>query len=137
MKRLKVLKGILKRTHADRILLGYVGFLFIVAGVILVIEPEITSYGDSLWYCYTMSVTIGFGDIVPITLIGRILTIVLSLYSLLLIGMVPAIIVNYYMAIVRAREDAALGSFLDKLENLPDLSREDLIKLSDQIKKLR
>ncbi len=60
MRRLKVLAGILKRTRADKILVGFIVFLFAVAAVIELAEPDINRYGDALWYCYAVISTAGF-----------------------------------------------------------------------------
>lgn len=40
--------------------------------------------------------TIGFGDIVVVTTIGRILSVVLGLYGLFIIAIITSIVVNYY-----------------------------------------
>ena len=72
MKKLRILWGILKRTRADHILLGFILFLLADAAVIRLVEPDIHRYGDALWYCYAVISTAGFGDIVTVTLIGKI-----------------------------------------------------------------
>ena len=64
MQKLRILKGILKRTKADRIILSFVISFFLDALFILLVEPELNSYGDALWYCYAVLSTVGFGDIV-------------------------------------------------------------------------
>ena len=136
MKRLKLLGRVFKRTRADRILYGYVAVLLLAAVFIMNVEPGIDNYGDSLWYCYTMGVTIGFGDIVATTLLGRIISVILSLYSLLLIGLIPGIVVNYYMAYIRVKEEEAMDNFLDKLEDLENLSHEELAQISAGVRAL-
>lgn len=136
MKRLKLLGRVFKRTRADRILYGYVAALFLAAVFIMNVEPGINNYSDSLWYCYTMGVTIGFGDIVATTLLGRIISVILSLYSLLLIGLIPGIVVNYYMAYIRVKEEEAMDNFLDKLEDLENLSHEELARISAGVRAL-
>ena len=50
MKKLRILWGILKRTRADHILLGFILFLLADAAVIRLVEPDIHRYGDALWY---------------------------------------------------------------------------------------
>ena len=79
MKRLKILKEVLKRTHADRIILGFVIFFLLDALVILLVEPGITTYWDAIWYCYSVFSTVGFGDLTSVSIIGRILSIILTL----------------------------------------------------------
>ena len=61
MKKLRILWGILKRTRADHILLGFILFLLADAAVIRLVEPDIHRYGDALWYCYAVISTAGFG----------------------------------------------------------------------------
>ena len=64
MKRIKVLGSVLKRTRADKIIIGFIVFIFAIAAVIQLVEPDINRYGDALWYCYAVISTAGFGDVV-------------------------------------------------------------------------
>ena len=58
MRRLHVLKSILVRTHADKILLTYLVFVVIAALIIQIVEPGINRFVDALWYCYAVISTI-------------------------------------------------------------------------------
>jgi len=40
------------------------------------------------------------------------------------------------MAIVKAKENGALGGFLDKLENLENLTKEELTDFSVKVRKI-
>ena len=128
---------ILKRTHASKILITFVVNLFVMALLVLIVEPHISTYLDSLWYCYVSIATIGFGDIVAVTFIGRILTVYLSLHAILVIAIIPGIITSYYMEVVSRREKETTTLFMDKLEHLPELSKEELQEIADKIKKLK
>ena len=66
---------ILKRTKATQILSGYIVFLFVSAAIIQLVEPDINRYGDALWYCYAVLSTAGFGDIVAMTFIGKLVSV--------------------------------------------------------------
>jgi voltage-gated potassium channel len=137
MKKLRILGEILRRTHADKILLGFVAFLFIDAFLIMLVEPDITHYGDSIWYCYVALATIGFGDIVAKTFIGRVLTILLSLYATLVIAIVTGVIANYYMQIIQIRQKETLANLMDRLESLPEMSKDELQEISNKVKHFR
>ena len=137
MKKLRILGEILRRTHADKILFGFVAFLFIDAFLIMLVEPDITHYGDSIWYCYVALATIGFGDIVAKTFIGRVLTILLSLYATLVIAIVTGVIVNYYMQIIQIRQKETLANLMDRLESLPEMSKDELQEISNKVKHFR
>ena len=86
MKKLKLLWMILKRTKATQILSGYIVFLFVSAAIIQLVEPDINHYGDALWYCYAVLSTAGFGDIVAITFIGKLVSVLVTLYTIFVVA---------------------------------------------------
>ena len=137
MKKIKVLWLILKRTKADRILSGFFLFLFAAAGIIQLAEPDITRYGDALWYCYAVISTAGFGDVVAVTFLGIICSVLLTVYSIFVVAIVTGVVVNFYSQLVEMHDRETLTIFMDKLEHLPDLSKEELETISQKIKQLR
>ena len=100
----------------------------------MIVEPNINRLIDSLWYSFSVATTIGFGDITAVTLIGRILSIFLSICSILIIAVVPGIITSYYIESTKLREKESSAKFLDDLERLPELSKEELTALSERVK---
>ena len=137
MQKLRILKGILKRTKADRIILSFVIFFFLDALFILLVEPELNSYGDALWYCYAVLSTVGFGDIVITTFLGKLASGILTVYSLVVIAIFTGVIVNFYTQVIQNHQKNTLTAFADKLERLPELSKEELAELSRDVKKFR
>ena len=137
MKKLKILWGILRHTHADRILLGFVLFLLADAAIIQIVEPDINRYGDALWYCYAVISTAGFGDIVAVTLIGKTCSVLLTIYTLFVVAIVTGVVVNFYTQMVEMQRKETLAMFMDKLERLPELSREELENISEKVRKFR
>ena len=137
MKRLKILWVILKRTRADRILSSFVLFLLAAAAVIQLVEPDINRYGEALWYCYAVISTAGFGDVVAVTFLGKVCSILLTIYSIFVVAIVTGVVVNFYSQMVEMQSRETLTMFMDKLERLPELSKEELETLAQKIKKLR
>lgn len=135
VKKSRLLWGILKQTKTDKIIFGFVLFIFIDAAVILIAEPDINRYVDALWYCYTVISTAGFGDLVVITLIGKIASILLTIYSMFVIAIITGVVVNYYTQVVKAQQEDTVTTFLDKLQHLPELSKEELQDISEKVKK--
>ena len=113
---------------------GFVAFMLLTALVIWVCEPEINTYREALWYCFTVVSTIGFGDVVVHASISRSLSVVLSLYAVVTLAIFTGVIVNYYTQLVELRQQESLAVIMDKLERLPELSRQELEQLSDQIR---
>ncbi|WP_298482592.1 potassium channel family protein [uncultured Ruminococcus sp.] len=136
MKKLRLLKGVLKRTKANQIIISYLLFFFADALILWLIEPSIETYGDSLWYCFTVFSTIGFGDIIATTFIGRILTVFLSVLTIFVVAIVTGVVVAFNNDVVSMQYKASKAAALDKLENLDKLSKEELQSLSSQIKNI-
>ena len=126
MKRLNILWVILKRTRADRILASFVLFLLAAAAVIQLVEPDINRYGEALWYCYAVISTAGFGDVVAVTFLGKVCSVLLTIYSLFVVAIVTGVVVNFYSQMVEMQSKETLTMFMDKLERLPELSKEEL-----------
>lgn len=136
MKRYRLLWSIVRRTHTDKLLYAFLVNLFVVALFITMAEPQITHYGDGLWYTFVACTTIGFGDFAAVTLIGRILTVYMAVNEILLVAIIPGVVVSYYLEVIHRRERESLTVFLDKLEHLPELSEEELREISERVKKL-
>lgn len=103
-----VLSVILKKTHSDRIATGFIGYFLLTSFLILLVEPGIHTYGDAVWYAFAVITTIGFGDLVAVTAIGRILTILLALYGILILALIPGIVTSYYLEAVKRTEEGQL-----------------------------
>ena len=135
MKKLRILKNIFVRTKTDKIIISYLIFIFAVALVIQLVEPDINSYGDALWYCYTAVSTIGFGDIIAQTFIGRIASVALTVYSIIAVAIITGVIVNFYNQIIEIQQKDTIASFVSKMERLPELSEQELEEMAEQARK--
>ena len=135
MKKLRILKAVLKKTKADKIIIGFVVFLFVCAFIILLVEPDITRYGDALWYCYAVFSTIGFGDIVATTFIAKVLSVLITVYALFATAVVTGVVVSFYNSCVESQFKESKEVFLDKLQRLPELSKEELEEIANKAKK--
>lgn len=137
MKKLKILKMVLKRTKTDKIIISFVIFYLIDAFLIMLIEPGIRTYGDALWYCYSVFSTVGFGDLTVTTTIGKLLSVCMTLLTLLIVALVTGVVVAFYVDVVSMQYKASKAEIVDKLERLDELSKEELRDISERIKKLR
>lgn len=70
--------------------LGYVAF---VAETSVVGSP-VKNYADAFWLMLMSSTTIGFGDVYPITLVGRIAVFVMFILGVGILGGVGAVFAN-------------------------------------------
>lgn len=137
MRRLKLLNHIMDTTGLKKLLLSFVLYLVMTAFLLVLVEPEMKTIQDGLWYCFVSCTTVGFGDIVVKTFFGKILTIILTLYGILVFAFIPGVVVSYFIEFNRLKSKESVLLFLDKLENLENLSKDELTKLSQTIKAKR
>lgn len=131
---IKRMMQIIKRTGMRKVLIAYIISLCLGALLITIFEPNIKDYGNALWYCFVASTTIGFGDYAAVGVIGRIVTVLVTISGILAVAIIPGVIVSYYTEFLRIKEQETVSTFLEKLEHLPELSKEELTELSEKVK---
>ena len=68
------------------------------------INPKINRYIDAIWWSFTTATTTGYGDITPVTDIGKILSILLMITGLLLFAVFTAMFAETILASRNALE---------------------------------
>lgn len=137
MKKLRILRMVLRKTRADRIVLSFLAFLLVVAAILWAAEPSMTTYREALWYCYAVISTSGFGDLVAETFLGRTCSILITVYSLFVVAIVTGVVVSFFQQSVQVQFEDSKLTFLDRLERLPELSKEELEEMAAKARKLR
>ena len=132
MKRIRLLLRVMRRTGADKIWAAFLVQFFLSALIIWRLEPDMNSYRESLWYCYAVVTTIGFGDVVAQHLLSRILSVLMSINAAVVIALITGVIVNYFNQMNALRDKETLSAFLEKLEHLPELSHEELCEIASR-----
>ncbi len=130
----RMLINAFRSTGAAKVIAVYFLWFFIAAVVIWILEPDINSYGDSLWFCFATATSIGYGDQVAVTLVGRIIAVLISVYSIGVIAIFTAVITSFFTDLARWRANDSARAFLDQLKHLPELSPEELKSLSEKVK---
>ena len=136
LKNFRVLRRIMKETHATKVWYAFLIFFFICAVLIWLREPDIETYGQALWYCYAVVTTIGFGDLTVQSFISKIISVALSIYAAGVIAIMTAVVVNYFNHLVELRRKESLTALIEKLKVLPELPKEELEDISERVRKL-
>lgn len=75
--------------------LGYV--LFLAVGVtvlfglaVFLVDPNVRSFSDGVWYAWVTMTHVGYGDVVPTSFIGRLLSCLLILFGLAVLALLTA-----------------------------------------------
>jgi len=105
--RLDVLKKIIRKTYAAEILLGLVLLIAAFSTILFMVESSMKSYGDALWFCFATLTTIGYGDVTVASPVGRVLSVILGIYGIVVVALITSIIVNFYNEMKAPEEEAA------------------------------
>ena len=77
--------------------------IVIIAGTVIMYNLEkgaensqMTTLLDALWWCVATVTTVGYGDVVPVTSLGRIVALVYMFFGIILITTTLAVISNTF-----------------------------------------
>lgn len=113
--------GKLARSNRFRKLLLLLILLMVIMGVVIVpIEAgeagaRIMDYEDGLWFAITTVTGVGYGDMYPVTLIGRLVAVVLEVGGVVLFGSLVAFV---SVEILRYQEDFNMRRLLERQDEL-------------------
>ena len=96
MTRIRNLFGLLETLFNSRrlrtILAALIFFIFLFGYLFYVSEPDVRNLGDGVWWALVTITTVGYGDITPVTTLGRVVASSLMLLGLGLIATITAIV---------------------------------------------
>ena len=78
---------------------------------------------------------IGYGDELVNNGFARILTVLFSIYSIVLVAIFTGILAGYFVEMIKSEAKDSAVQFLLDLERLPEMSHEELVELSERAKK--
>lgn len=89
-------------------------------------NTQIKTYLDSLWWCVATVTTVGYGDIVPVSNLGRIVAIFYMFFGISMISLMFFVITNTFY---RRRYDKV--EIEQRQQQLNQLKNELMSRLSD------
>lgn len=140
--RLIALVRILQRAFGDAIrgrVIGFTAFgalllAYVAALAELRVEryapgATITNFGDALWWAVTTLSTVGYGDFVPVTTVGRIIAALLMVGGISLIGVVAATVATWIVRELAQEEDVKEAATAEHIE----LLQAEIIRLEQLV----
>jgi len=114
--------GMRRLVNIDFLLVYGIGLVIIAATVVASVEngenASIHSFPDALWWAVVTITTVGYGDMVPVTVVGRAVGFVLMLGG---IAFFSGLTANFASFLVRGRSDPqqkALATLTSEVESL-------------------
>lgn len=112
-KNAKIIMNIFKhqKEPLSYVLILAIGYIVISALIIFNVEPDsFNSFFDAIYWATVSLTTVGYGDIYPVTDIGRVITMVSSLFGIAIVALPAGIITAGYM---------------DEIKNIAETKDED------------
>lgn len=114
--KVKVLIKILNATHTIDVIICLIALMISFSFIFPMVEETIPTFWDALWYCFAVITTIGFGDFAAVSIMGRVLTVILGIYGIVIVAIITSVIVNFYNEISTDNK---------KLKKLEDENKKD------------
>jgi len=140
LNRIKNFINLLERVFNSRRLRTILGVLIICilsfGFVFYLVEPQIKTFGDGIWWALVTITTVGYGDITPFTTLGKFVAGALMFVGLGLIATVTAIVSAKFIAnyVDHHTNDDVLEKLEEleaEIEKLKSLEEDELEKLEE------
>ena len=96
------------KINIARLVFSIIIFFFVYSGIFYFVEsplnPKVNNFGDAFYFIVVAVSTVGFGDIVPVTGVGKLVTVVMIISGIILIPFQAARIFRAWMASDRERK---------------------------------
>ncbi len=112
--KINVITKVIKKSLVYEIILALLILVILCSIYFTLVEPNMTSYVDALWYSFSVITTIGFGDVAVTTTLGRILSIILGVCGIVVVALFTSVIVNFYNEMNKKRELKEIEKAVEK-----------------------
>ena len=137
-----------KRKIKENIIVDRFNYVLILTTVVIVISSVVISliegmsFGDALWWCFVTFTTVGYGDVILKTLIGRIVAVILMVVGIGFIGITTSTIAIYIISGGKKKprrnfEDELIEKVKYKLDSFDELSEKDIDDIYKTLKSLK
>jgi Ion channel. len=69
------------------------------------VNPAVNTYEDSLWYVLQTLTTVGYGDIIPVTVLGRLTGVIVMLSAIVATSLITASATSTFIEKFREEQD--------------------------------
>ena len=115
--------------------------IFIVIGAVLISLVEGMSIGDALWWSFVTFTTVGYGDVLLKTQLGRTIAVLLMIIGIGVIGVITTSLTLYIVGgrkgMKKTYKDIVIDDVKSMLDNYDDLTIEDIDNIAKILKSLK
>ncbi|MEY8015711.1 potassium channel family protein [Mycobacterium servetii] len=96
------------------------------------VGARITSFGKALWWAVTTVTTVGYGDLYPVTVPGRLVAVMLMIGGITLVGVVTASLASWIVERVSETDTANRATSSAEIAEL----RHEVRRLAEQLRRV-
>lgn len=125
----RIVGGFLKNTRLDEIL-GVLMIIIIGSTLgLYLIDPSMNNLFDNLWFVIVSITTVGYGDITPNTVYGKVFSLILLIIGVFVFSAITGAISSYFMDSILQE-----GTYhIHYLKEMVEKSEVELEKLNNQL----
>ena len=101
---IKMIKGVFQEQRKPLMTVGVLALAYILVSALVIfnVEPDsFDNFFDAIYWATVSLTTMGYGDIYPVTTIGRIVTMVSSIFGIAIIALPSGIIAAGFMEVLK------------------------------------
>lgn len=87
-------------------------------GLFALLEPGSRTFGDAMWWAVVTITTVGYGDIIPATPLGRIAGVVVMLMGIGFVAILTAAIAAHFVESKEADLSSEIQRLHDRLDGI-------------------
>jgi voltage-gated potassium channel len=106
-KTFEIIGGVLRNSKDSLLAVGALaaGYIIISAMIIFNVEPDsFGSFFDAIYWATVSLTTVGYGDIYPVSTLGRIITMISSIFGIAIVALPAGIITAGYMTALKDKK---------------------------------
>lgn len=109
----------------------YLVIIVVLGGAVSLSIAENINLGDAIWWSIETVTTVGYGDIIPKTILGRTIASIVMMVGIGFISMFTSTIATYYIKKEKEKgkktyKDSVLSDIKNKLDHFEKLSKDDI-----------
>ena len=128
----KTITKFLKQTYLDKIIFVAIIFIFTITVLICIFDSQINDMQTAVWYIIVSMTSTGYGDVVPITILGRILGIVAMIGGILIFATITALMSSIYTSKLNKDDNDILRLKIDEMAREIEKLNEKIDELNEE-----
>ena len=107
-KSLQIIAAVFKKSKEPLLAVGSLAIVYILVSALVIINVEPNSFNnffDAVYWATVSLTTMGYGDIYPVTTVGRLVTMLSSIFGIAIVALPAGIITAGYMSEIEKKDE--------------------------------